>query len=518
MSLAPGFSHGPSHWPARAQAALAGNGSLLLALLAGALLSLAFAPFGAWPLTILCPAVLMALWQHATPRRAAALGLAFGAGTYAAGTWWLYISIHVFGQAPVWLTLFLMIAMVALMAVWQGLLGYAIARWLPADGCWRWFAGLPAAWLLVEWWRGWFISGFPWLSLGYAHSDTLLRHWAPLAGVYGISGLCLLQAGALLALWRGARAARLAALAVFALAWGGGAAVGRVPWTHPVGAPVAVAIVQGAIPQDEKWLADHRDSTRQRYRELNEQTGGAKLVVWPESAIPELANEIVPYLSAIQASSVARGAEVLMGVVRVADNGEDYYNSIMSLGGELAFYDKRHLVPFAEYFPVPGFVRSWLRLMSLPYADFTAGSARQQPMRAAGLRIAPTICYEDAFGGAQRGLVRDADLLINVTNDAWFGHSPARYQHLQIGRLRALESQRYLVRAANDGVSALVGPDGQVLATAPEYQPAVLHGTVQGRRGLSPYTVTGDGPLLLLGLLAAAAAVLRGRSGRLKSA
>jgi apolipoprotein N-acyltransferase len=503
--------------PPRVQAALAGPAGLVLALAAGALLSLAFAPVGAWPLSILCPALLMVLWQGATPRRAAQLGLAFGIGTYGAGTYWLYVSIHGFGQAPVWLTVVLMIAMVALMAVWQGLLGYVAARWLPEDGPWRWFAGLPAAWLLVEWWRGWFLSGFPWLSLGYAHSDTLLRHWAPVLGVYGISALCLLQGGALLALWRGGAATRGAAIAVVALAWGGGAALAGREFTHPVGAPVAVAVVQGAIPQEEKWIDGNQAAIRARYQTLNEQTGAAKLVVWPESAIPELANDIVPYLSGIQASSVARGADLLMGVVRADDGGENYYNSIMSLGGSLAFYDKRHLVPFAEYFPVPLFVRRWLRLMSLPYSDFTPGTEAQKPMQAAGLTLAPTICYEDAFGSAQRRLVGQSDLLVNVTNDAWFGHSTARYQHLQISRLRALESQRYLVRAANDGVSALVGPDGQLLATAPEFTPAVLHGTVQARRGLSPYTVTGDAPLLLLGLVATATAAMRRRAARLNS-
>jgi apolipoprotein N-acyltransferase len=504
--------------PPRVQAALAGPAGLALALLAGVLLSLSFAPVGAWPLSILCPALLMALWQGATPRRAAWLGSAFGVGTYGAGTYWLYVSIHGFGQAPVWLTIVLMVAMVALMAVWQGLLGYAAARWLPEKGAWRWYAGLPAAWLLVEWWRGWFLSGFPWLSLGYAHTDTLLRHWAPVLGVYGLSALCLLQGGALLALWRGGALARAVAVAVIALAWGGGAVLAPIQWTHAVGAPVPVAVVQGAIPQDEKWIESNREPTRRRYRELNEQTGAAKLVVWPESAIPEVANDIVPYLSSIQASSVARGADLLMGVVRAEEDGETYYNSIMSLGGELAFYNKRHLVPFAEYFPVPSFVRSWLRLMSLPYADFTAGTETQKPMRAAGLMLAPTICYEDAFGSAQRALVGQSDLLVNVTNDAWFGHSTARYQHLQISRLRALESQRYLVRAANDGVSALVGPDGQLLATAPEFTPAVLHGTVQARRGLSPYTVTGDAPLLLIGCLAVGSAALRRRAVRLKSA
>jgi apolipoprotein N-acyltransferase len=484
--------------------------ALLLALAGGVASTFAFAPFGLWPLSILCPALLMALWEGATPRAAGQLGFAFGAGTFGAGTWWLYISIHGFGQAPVWLTLLLIVALVALMAAWYALLGWLAAHWLPA-GPWRWFAGLPGLWLLTEWCRGWFLSGFPWLSLGYAHSDSPLRHWVPVTGVYGVSALCLLQAGALLALWRGRTGARAAALGLVAAAWGGAWALAGQAWTHPVGAPVAVAIVQGAIPQDQKWIEDNLEPTEDRYRALADQGmagqgGKVRLLVLPESAIPEIANEIAPYLAQLHMSARQHDADILMGAIREADNRTDYYNSILGLTGGVAFYDKRHLVPFAEYFPVPHFVRSWLRLMSLPYADFTAGIEGQHPLHAAGLLWAPTICYEDAFGNDQRALVAASAALVNVTNDAWFGHSPARYQHLQIARLRALEAGRDLLRAANDGVSAVIGPDGDLRATAPEYQPAVLHGTVQGRGGQTPYTAHGDWPLVILGLLAAAAA------------
>jgi len=227
-------------------------------------------------------------------------------------------------------------------------------------------------------------------------------------------------------------------------------------------------------------------------------------VVWPEAAIPEFANEIAPYLADIQVSSRARGADVLMGVIRVGDNGEDYYNSILALTAGVAFYDKRHLVPFAEYFPVPAMVRSWLRLMSLPYSDFKAGVAGQPPLLAGGMRVAPSICYEDAFGSAQRALVARSELLVNVTNDAWFGRSPARFQHLQISRMRALEVGRYLLRAGNDGVSAIIGPHGELAAVAPGYRAAVLRGTVVPRSGLSPYTRTGNWPVILLALAAAA--------------
>ena len=493
------------NWPAPGEGWLAGRSALLLALVAGVALSFAFAPFGFWPLSILCPALIMALWETATPRGAARRGFAFVVGLFGAGTWWLYISIHGFGLAPVWLTLLLIVALVALMSAWYALLGWLVAHWLPS-GPWRWFAGLPGFWLLTEWCRGWFLTGFPWLSLGYAHIDTPLRHWAPVGGVYSLSALCLLQAGALLALWRGRTGARVAALGLVAAAWGGAWALAGQSWTQPVGEPVAVAIVQGAIPQDEKWIEDNLEPTEDRYRALVDQGGDARLVVLPESAIPELANEIAPYLAQLHMSARRRDADLVMGAIREADTRSVYYNSILGLTGGVAFYDKRHLVPFAEYFPVPHFVRSWLRLMSLPYADFTPGIEGQHPLQAAGLLWAPTICYEDAFGNDQRTLVRASAALVNVTNDAWFGHSPARYQHLQIARMRALESRRDLLRAANDGVSALIGPDGELRATAPEYQPAVLHGTVQGRSGQTPYTAHGDWPLVTLGLLAAAAA------------
>jgi apolipoprotein N-acyltransferase len=493
---------------ARERRALAG---WLLALGCGALLPLAFAPFGWWPLAILCPAVLMVLWSGATPRRAALLGLWFGAGTFAAGTWWLYISIRGFGGAPAWLAVVLILVLVAVMAAYYGALGWLSARLLPGHGAWRWYVGLPALWLLVEWWRGWFLSGFPWFSLGYSQSDTWLSAYAPVLGVYGISALLLLQAGALAALWHDRARALRTALPLVAGIWLAGWGLQRIEWTHASGAPVAVAVVQGAIPQDEKWQLDNREPTKRLYRQLNDQALGARLIVWPEAAVPELANEMADYLADIQQRSRQRGSDVIMGVVRLGDDGVNYYNSIIALTAGVAFYDKRHLVLFAETFPVPAFVRSWLRLLSLPYSDFAPGSEQQAPLAAGGMRLAASICYEDAFGGAQRALVSRSDLMVNVTNDAWFGHSPARYQHLQISRMRAAESGRYLLRAGNDGVSAIIGPRGELAGLAPEYQPAVLRGTVVPRAGLSPYTRVGNWAVVSLALGAATAAWYRRR-------
>jgi apolipoprotein N-acyltransferase len=477
--------------------ALLMNGS---ALAAGALLVCAFAPLNLWPLAIACPALLMWLWEGSSARRAAWSGFWFGTGTFAFGTWWLYISIHDMAGAPILLAIALVLALVVIMAAYHALLGFLSAWALPASGPWRWLVGLPAIWLLIEWWRGWFVSGFPWLSLGYSQTDTWLAGLAPVIGVYGLSGLLLIGSGALVALLRGSRAVRLLALVLLIAPWPLGAALEHVNWTRPSGPAISVAILQGAVPQDLKWQADNVEPTRELYTQLNEQALGARLIVWPEAALPELANEIAPYLG--QQYSLARrhGSDLVMGILRV-DQDERYYNSILTLSDRVSFYDKHHLVPFSEYFPVPGFIRSWLQFMNLPYSDFTPGAARQPTVAAAGTRLALGICYEDAYGSINLPALGSAGLLVNVTNDAWFGHSWARHQHFQIGRMRAIEAQRPLLRAANDGISALVGAHGEVLGEAEQFKPAVLRGTVQPRVGLPPYARIGNWLIVLLSLV-----------------
>lgn len=484
------------------------------------MLSLAFAPFGIWPLAILVPALLFYLWRGVTPARAAVLGFAFGVGCFTAGTYWLYISIVGFGQAPVWLAIVLMLALVAVMALYSALLGYLAARFLPADRPWASLLALPAGWVLLEWIRGWFLSGFGWLSLGYAHTDNWLAGFAPIGGVYLLSWLTALLSMALLIVMQGSRRSRWAALAILLLPWPIGAALDRLEWTRMAGAPVRVAIVQGAVPQDRKWQEDNREATLQLYRDLTIDALGTPLVVWPEAALPELANRLVPFLGALGSAARSAQTDLLLGLIRAEPTQLDeqgnpaIFNSLLSLGETVHWYDKQHLVPFGEFFPVPPFVRRWMRLMSLPYSDFTAGVSNQPPLKAGGLVLAASICYEDAYPTSGHRAVRQSTALVNVTNDAWFGRSTARFQHLQISRLRAIESRRFLLRAANDGVSAIIGPRGELLATAPEYQSAVLRGEVEPRTGAPPYVVVGNLPVLLAALLSLLLGLFAVRTGR----
>ena len=478
-----------------------------VAAAAGALVACSFAPIDAWPLAMIGPAMLFWLWQDAAPRRAAVLGFWFNAGTFAVGTYWLYIAIAENGHAPLALTFVLMAGLIAIMGAYHALLGWLVAKYLPARGALRWLAGIPGLWLLIEWFRSWFLSGFGWLALGYSQTDTWIGELAPVIGQFGLGLIVLLLSGALLTALLGSARERFAAAAIALALVGAGFAVRGIEWTQPSGPPLTVAVVQGAIPQDEKWIDANLDKTLELYRDLTRQAHGAQLIVWPESAIPDLINYHIDYFRDVYQEASAQGSALVMGAMREAENpqgGEKkYYNSVIAMDrdSEVGFYDKHHLVPFTEFIPVPDFVRNWLRLAGLPSADFNRGDKVQPPLQAAGQRIAASVCYEDAYGSTQLPALRTATLLVNVTNDAWFGRSTARYQHLQISRLRAKEAGRPMVRAANTGVSAVIDEFGRVTERAPEYQPSVMRGTLQPRSGLTPYATTGNWPILLLALV-----------------
>ena len=473
-----------------------------LALPVGAASSLAFAPFDIWPLAIACFAWLFLAWEGATPRQAAKRGFLFTAGTYLAGTYWLYNSIHTIGHAPLWLTLFIMLALVAIMAAYMAFVGYVLARWIPARGPIRWLLVLPAAIVILEWFRGWFLSGFPWLALGYTQTDTWLAGLAPVGGVYTVSLAVTLCSGAVVALLLGNSRTRIVAGSVIAAVWIVGFALHDRQWTRPLDERVSVAIVQGAVRQEMKWNEQQRDRTIALYRELTRQHLGADIIIWPEAALPGLVHEFTDVLREEWTAAHARNSALVLGQLRYDFEDKVYFNAVLALDKEAQWYAKRRLVPFSEYFPdVPQWVRDWLQGMELPYSGFRAGVRNQGALDAAGQKLALTICYEDAYASEQLDVLKTATLLVNVTNDAWFGDSTAAYQHLQISRMRALEAGRQLLRAANDGISAIIDANGDIEKTFPRFKPGVLTGEVQPRVGLTPYARVGNWPVIIVSFL-----------------
>jgi apolipoprotein N-acyltransferase len=471
---------------------------LVFALL-GALTALVFAPAGWFMLAPILVLPLLGSCLRDAPRVAAKNGFFYGAGLFLAGTYWLYISIHVFGQAPLALAILLMVALVLLMAVYYAIAA-ALTAFLAGASAWRLLLVAPAVWVLLEWVRGWLFTGFPWLTLGYSQVDSVLSGWAPLAGVYGVSAVLMISAVALLLLMLPSSTRRWPVLVLLVLPWLAGWGLGKVQWTSPSGEPVVTSIIQGGIGQDRKWLPEQFRPTLDLYRETTDRQRSSELIVWPEVAIPSLVDRVEPYLSMVELGLVRRGASLVMGILERDHNGEHVYNSALLLGnGDIQVYRKRHLVPFGEYFPVPETVREWMRLMSIPVSDLSPGEENQPLLRTVnGLELAVAICYEDAYGAEQLYALPDADLLINISNDAWFGDSVAPHQHLEIARMRAVEAGRYVIRATNTGVSAFIGPSGQILESAPQFELAVMQREVVPHSGLTPYARTGNWPVIAL--------------------
>ncbi len=489
---------------------------LVAAFAVGASLNLAFAPFALWPIGLLAPAALFALIRGLPPRRAAWAGGAFGAGLFAFGTYWLYTCLHVFGLVPLWLTLVLQTVLVLTMSAYFAALSFLANRFWLKPGVIRDWVVLPALWVLLEWLRGWVLTGFPWLSLGYAFIDSPLAGWAPLLGVYGVTWAAVFAAIAITVLFAPnlKLIRRVAALAVLAASFILPTLASRHAWTHASAEPVPVAAVQGAVSQNLKWQANNQEATMVRYSNLTAKAWGARLIVWPEAALPVVANDISDYLRNLSQLGSAHHADFAIGLVNYQLATKQYFNGVLVMNGSgWGWYYKRHLVPFGEYFPVPAFIRSWMRLMSLPYDDISPGPAHQPTLTAAGQKLGLTICYEDAFGSSQLAVLRDATLLINVTNNAWYGDSTAPHQHLQISRMRALEAGRFLIRAANDGITAVIGPRGDIVARLPQFEMGVLRVDVRPMSGLTPYAQFGNYPVVACAFGLLGFAVWRRRRG-----
>jgi apolipoprotein N-acyltransferase len=476
----------------------------------GAVTVLAFAPFGVYLLAPLLLAPLLHGFLHANPRTAATYGFWFGAGLFLAGTYWLYNSIHVFGGAPLILAIFLMLALVAIMGLYYAATGWLTAT-LSGDKPMLLLLVAPAAWVAIEWIRGWFLSGFPWLAVGYSQVDSPLVGLAPVIGVYGMSLAVTFSAAAVVVAVNVGQKLRWIVASAAVVPWLVGLVIQGIEWTEEAGPAVTTTIVQGGVSQDRKWLPEQFRPTLTMYRRSLAENPDSEIIVWPEVAIPSLLHYVEDYVDVLQSDLRANGQTLLFGILEQDRETQAVHNSVVLLdGADRQIYRKRHLVPFGEFFPVPDFVREWMRLMSLPYSDISAGDAVQPLLQTpGGQQLSVAICYEDAYGAEQLYALPQASILINVSNDAWFGDSIAPYQHLEIARLRAIEVGRPAVRATNTGVSTFISADGTLSGTLEQFTEGSASADVMPRGGLTPYARFGNIPCVTLVLLVIAGFALR---------
>jgi len=476
----------------------------LAALLLGAATPLSFAPTGWWwliPLT-LAPLLWRALLRPCAPRVAARLGWLWGFGLFMAGTGWIQVSLSVYGELP-WLLGWLAVALLAaFLALFPAAALWAAAR---SSGCAavRLLLAAPAAWVLAEWVRGWVFTGFPWLSLGDSQApDGWLAPLAPVLGHFGLSGLIVATAGGLVLVARGVCRRHAMSLTAGAAALLVPLVVARalasVEWSEPTGAPVQVELLQPDVAQSLKWDPAHTQKVvDQVLGQVRAAT--AQWVVLPETAVPFFLQQMpAAVLGALHEPVRERGADLLVGLPTL--DGDSYYNSVVTLGTTTAIpYSKHHLVPFGEF--VPWGFRWFVDAVSIPLADFSRGAPDQAPFALGGQRIAFMICYEDVFADEVAARARDATVLINQTNDAWFGQTAAPWQHAQQSQMRALENARPLLRATNNGVTLAADHRGRVTAALAPFAPGVLAVELQGRSGTTPYQRWGDWLVVGLALL-----------------
>ncbi len=457
---------------------------------------------------------MLLLWLGSDAAEAFREGWAFGLGMFGIGVFWMHISIDQFGNVGTSLAVFITLMFIAAMALYYGLVGWLAKRLAGSAGLVVQLVSYVLLWTLLEWARGWVLTGFPWLALGYSQIGTPLQGYAPLLGVYGVSMLLLVSSASLVSVITSRFRTLLPALLVLTLVWGGGWWLHQIQWTTPSGDALKVSIIQANVQQSLKWKPSSRQPTIDLYLALTQKELDSDLVVWPETAVPafyhELQEELFPQLErTLQKSST----ELLLGIPAREDSGRRYFNAMVTLGGLRNSYYKRHLVPFGEFMPMRLLLQPLIRFLDIPMSNFAPGQAERPLLKVAGYWAGVSICYEDAFGNEIIQAMPDAAFLVNASNDAWFGDSLALPQHLQIARMRSIETGRYQLRATNTGISAFIGPRGELISSSPIFKEYVLRGEIVPMHGLTPYARMGNWAVVQLVLLALGVVVwLRSRS------
>lgn len=484
-----------------------------LALLAGAISTLAFAPFGLWPAALISVLVFLLLITKRSVKWSAWLGWLWGLGSFATGISWVHVSIDTFGGMPKVASLFLMALLIGYLAIYPALFAVALNRFFPDSQLRRYAIVIPALWLVFDWLRGWVMTGFPWLWLGYSQIDSPLGNYAPLGGVELVTFAVVVSAS-LLAYALLSRRAMISLIPAVIFATGYG--LNAAHWVTPdPDSKTRFALIQGNIDQASKWLPSERWPTIIKYTDLTKKSWEADIIIWPEAAIPAFEYEIASYLANLDTLVKEYDSALITGIINRSDAGL-YYNSVLAIGqtdgGDYTYnpeqrYHKHHLLPFGEFVPFEDILRPLAPFFNLPMSSFSRGEYIQPNVLANRRLLAAALCYEIIFNELiRRNVTEETDFILTLSNDAWFGDSIGPQQHMEIARMRALELGKPVIRSTNNGVTAITDYRGTIVAEVPQFETAILDAEVVSTQGRTPYHRFGSWPLYLWAGLSLAAA------------
>ena len=459
----------------------------LLAIITGAILALAFPPFGWFPIAFISPVILLAIWLRSGPLQGLWQGWIFGVGFFGVGASWVYISIHSFGNANIPLAVLITVLFIFVLSLFPAIQGFFFSLLRKKFSIFIALFIFPAWWVVCEWLRSKLFTGFPWLFLGYSQISSPLRGFGPILGVYGISLAVAFISGCLYLLFFYKKIfVKILSVTLIILLFIVGDILSVVRWTHPQKESLKVSLVQGNISQWEKWDVNRLLSILQIYRSETEKHWNTDIIVWPEAAIPVYPQQVSLFLKKLDEEAKRHKTALIIGIPIYQGKMKGTFNGLIVIGEGKGFYLKRHLVLFGEY--TPPFFSAVIKYFDIPLSNLSPGPQHQLRLLAKNISFAPFICYEIAYFLEVLGSTSGKKFIVVVSDDSWFDGSIASAQQLQIAQVRALETGRYMLYSTNTGITAIINPQGEIQQSATKNQQIVLSGKI--------YPVTGKTPLM----------------------